>query len=311
MAGLQSQPVHRIFPPNHDSSDMNSSSVSNPRNIASRFRVSRRKMVGALMLGAGSLLTGARLVAAGERLKHRGRIHLGNRRNIPKGLEEAVRFPLVQALLGRRARRFSAGAELPDGPLAYKSDQPALPLDELEQLLVLTAATGNTGWHHMIFRNARYAPRLANYSGAAGGRTFPSAAGFHTTDFFFTDDHGVYFLPTRDAPALVDPATDGDFDLDKWIAAHKARIRKIADGRLHLPAEEPYIEGHNTWCVNRPGSTLLIPVADIAQHMLLLLCFLVQNGYCVFNDVHGEKIPGMEKFKHLVDVENPFPLTFV
>lgn len=267
-------------------------------------------MVGALMVGAGGLLTGVRLEAAGQRLKHRGRVHLGNCRDVPRGLDEAARFPLMQALLGRRARRFSVGTELPDGPLAYTSAEPPLPLDELEQMLVLTAATGNTGWHHMIYRNARYAPRLANYSAAAGGRTFPSAAGFHTTEFFYTDDTGVYFLPTRDAPSLVEP-NGGELDLDAWLQAHRRRIRKLADGRLHLPAQEPYMEGHNTWCVNRPGSTLLIPVADIAQHTLLILCFLAQNGYCIFNDVHGEKIPGMERFRNLVDVDNPLPLTFV
>lgn len=268
-------------------------------------------MLGALMVGTGALLSGTRLHAAGERLKHRGRIHLGRGREIPRGLEEAARFPLMQALLGRRARRFSVGTELPDGPLAYKSSLPPLPLDDLEQLLVLTAAAGNTGWHHMIFRNARYAPRLANYSGAAGGRTFPSAAGFHTTEFFYTDDSGVYFLPTRDSGSLVENTPDGELDLEAWVRAHRGRIRKLANGRLHLPAEEPYMEGHNTWCVNRPGSTLIIPVADIAQHMVLILCFLVQNGYCIFDDVHGRKIPGMEQFRGLVDVDNPFPLTFV
>jgi hypothetical protein len=42
---------------------------------------------------------------------------------------------------------------------------------------------------------------LANYAGAAAGRTFPSAAGFHTAELFFTDDSGVYFFPTRDAGA--------------------------------------------------------------------------------------------------------------
>ena len=268
-------------------------------------------MLGALMVGAGTVLSGVHLHAAGERLKHRGRIRLDRRRAIPRGLEEAAKFPLVEALLGRRARRFSVGSELPDGPLAYKSTEPALPLDPLEQMLVLTAATGNTGWHHMINRHARYAPHLSNYSAAAGGRTFPSAAGFHTAEFFFTDDTGLYFLPTRDAPALVEPDRDGSIDLHAWVEAHRRRIRKLSDTRLHLPAEEPYMEGHNTWCVNRPGSTLLIPVADIAQHTLLILCFLVQNGYCIFNDIHGEKIPGMERFRDLVDVDNPFPLTFV
>src|SRR5215217_6832428 len=113
----------------------------------------------------------------------------------PSGLQDALEFPLVEALYGRRARRFSLGALLPDGPLAFTSQHDPLPLTELEQMLVLTAAAGNTGWHYMIMRHARYAPHLSNYSGAAGGRTFPSAAGFHTSEVFFTDDEGV---PLRD-----------------------------------------------------------------------------------------------------------------
>ena len=40
------------------------------------------------------------------------------------------------------------------------------------------------------------------------------------------------------------------------------------------------MEGHNTWCVNVPGSLLVIPVADLAQHMIAILCFFAQNGYC-------------------------------
>ena len=58
-------------------------------------------------------------------------------------------------------------------------------------MLVLASAAGNTGWHYAITRNATYAPHLANYSGAAGGRTFPSAAGFHTSEVFFADGHLV------------------------------------------------------------------------------------------------------------------------
>src|SRR5919112_21400 len=177
-------------------------------------------------------------------------------------------------------------------------------------MLVLTAAAGNTGWHYMIMRHAGYAPHLSNYSGTAGGRTFPSAAGFHTSELFFTDDEGVYLFETRDAPALVERTTDGSFDLDAILDAHRARIRKLSDSRLYIPAEEPYMEGHNTWCVNRPGSTLLIPVGDIAQHMIAVLCFLVQNGYGIFDDVGGERIPGLERFSHLVDLEEPLPLTF-
>lgn len=229
----------------------------------------------------------------------------------PPGVEDVLSFPLSAALFGRRARRFSMGAALPDGPLAYTSRHGSMPLSELEQMLVLTAAAGNTGWHYMIMRHARYAPHLSNYSGAAGGRTFPSAAGFHTSEVFFTSDDGVYLFATRDAPALIEPQTDGPPDLEALLAVHRPRIRKLADGRLHIPPQEPYMEGHNTWCVNRPGSLLLIPVGDVAQMTIALLCFLVQNGNCIFDDVHGERLAGLERFDNLVDVDNPFPLTFI
>jgi hypothetical protein len=229
----------------------------------------------------------------------------------PPGLERALSFPLLAALTGRRARRFPLGASIPDGPLEFSSSHDPMPLSELEQHLLLTAAAGNTGWHYAIIRNARYAPHLSNYAGAAGGRTFPSAAGFHTTELFYTDDDGVYFFPTRDAPAQGERNADGSLDVDALVAAHRSRVRKLADGRLDLPREEPYIEGHNTWCVNTPGSTLLIPVGDLAQHHVLVLCYLVQNGYCIFDDVNGQKIPGIERFSKLVDVDEPYPLSFV
>jgi hypothetical protein len=38
---------------------------------------------------------------------------------IPPGLADVIDFPLIEALLGRRGRRFSLGASIPDGPLAF------------------------------------------------------------------------------------------------------------------------------------------------------------------------------------------------
>jgi hypothetical protein len=95
------------------------------------------------------------------------------------------------------------------------------------------------------------------------------------------------------------------------VGRHRERLRKLSDERVHLPREEPYLEGHNTWCVNVPGSLLVIPVADIAQHLIAILCFFQQNGYAVYDDVNDRKIPGLEEFRGLVDFEEPFPLTFV
>jgi hypothetical protein len=226
-----------------------------------------------------------------------------------EALRELASFPLVEALYGRRSRRFALGSAIPDGPLAYRSRHEPQPLTELERMLVLSAMGGTTGWHYSITRHARYAPHASNYSGAAGGRTFPSAAGFHTAELFFTDDSGTWFFPTRDAGALVDPASE-ELTPELMVARHRERLRKLDDARIHLPREEPYLEGHNTWCVNVPGSLLVIPVADIAQHMIAILCFFVQNGYAIYDDVNDRRIPGLERFEGLIDAEEPVPLTF-
>jgi len=165
----------------------------------------------------------------------------------PLGLQDVLEFPLVEALFGRRARRFSLGASLPDGPLAFTSRHDPLPLSELEQMLVLTAAAGNTGWHYMIMRHARYAPHLSNYSGAAGGRTFPSAAGFHTSEVFFTDDEGVYLFETRDAPALIEHTTDGTpTSTPSWRPTGAGYANCLTKGCTFLPKSL-------TWKVTTPG----------------------------------------------------------
>lgn len=193
-------------------------------------------------------------------------------KSIPQGFRDMLSFGLIEALLGRRSRRFFMGAEIPDGVFAYRSRHKPVPLTELEKMLVVTACAGNTSWHHMIYRAQRYAPDLSNYAGAAGGRTFPSAAGFHTSQTFFTDDDGVYVVEMRDAPAFAERDPDGSLDLDGFVDHVRRHTRKIQDGRVRLPAEVPFIEAHNTWVVNKPSSLLVIPVGDLSQHVLLNLC---------------------------------------
>jgi hypothetical protein len=228
-----------------------------------------------------------------------------------QALRDLFEFPFVDALFGRRSRRFFRGAEIPDGPLAYKSRYEPLPLTELERMLILVATGGNTGWHHSITRHDRYAPHLSNYPAAAGGRTFPSAAGFHTSELFFTDDSGTYLFSTRDAPAMGQRDANGKLSLVELVEAHRSRIRKLSDKRVYLPPREPYMEGHNTWVANRPGSLLVIPVGDVAQHAIANLCFFTQNGYCIYDDVNRQRIPGLEAFADIVDVDNPLPMTFL
>ena len=62
-------------------------------------------------------------------------------------LEDLARFPLLTALFGRRSRRFGVGMSIPDGPLAYASSQPPLPLTDLERTLLVLCGAGVSGWH--------------------------------------------------------------------------------------------------------------------------------------------------------------------
>jgi len=230
-------------------------------------------------------------------------------------LKELSEFPFYEAVLGRRSRRFPVGGQIPDGVLAFTSRKEPRPLTDLQRALVLATVTGQTGWHFGITRHPGYQPQFPNYSGSAIGRTFPSAAGFHTTQFFFSDDSGTYYLPTRDGvlDSQLDVETFGSDDaVENALNAVLARAQRISDHRLHLPREQPYFEGHNTWIGNWPGSLLVIPVADLAQQTLLNIAFFAQNGYAIYDDINDRPIPGVEKFRHrLQHSDDPQPLSFV
>ena len=72
-------------------------------------------------------------------------------------------------------------------------------------------------------------------------------------------------LPTRDFHPPLNGRWKSRF---RGISpnAHKTRIRKLSNKRLYIPAEEPYMEGHNTWIANHEGLHPVIPVGDSAQH---------------------------------------------
>lgn len=220
-------------------------------------------------------------------------------------LAQAAGFGLFAAITGRRSRRFPVGGAIPAGALAYTSRRPVQPLSEVERALLLSLMAGVTGWHDGIAHHPGYVPALPNYPGSATGRAMPSAAGFHTSQLFFTDDTGCYLLPTRDQqPRQLDTIED-------WISHTADSYVRLSDSRLELPREEPYMEGHNTWIGNHPGSLLAFAVADLAEHLLENLWFFAANGYRITDDINGRDIPGLQAFSHLAHADDPIPLSFV
>src|SRR6476659_4293692 len=55
-------------------------------------------------------------------------------------------YPLMDAVMHRRSRRFSRGASMNGGGLAYVSQQAPLALSALEEALLVVAAAGVTGF---------------------------------------------------------------------------------------------------------------------------------------------------------------------
>lgn len=96
--------------------------MSNRTKATSLFSMTRRKMLGGVLVGAGWLLTGARMPALGQQMTEKGNVLLDRIPKYPPGLEDAAKFTLMDALYGRRSRRFLVGSEIPDGVLAFKSN---------------------------------------------------------------------------------------------------------------------------------------------------------------------------------------------
>jgi hypothetical protein len=71
------------------------------------------------------------------------------------------------------------------------------------------------------------------------------------------------------------------------------------------------MEGHNTWIANHEGSTLVIPIGDLAQHTLSALSYYTVNRYPIYDDIARKQIPGIDKYENIVDTKNAIPLTFL
>jgi hypothetical protein len=212
-------------------------------------------------------------------------------------LDDLLRYPLFEALFGRRARRFGLGMEIPSGPLAFRSRKEPLPLSELERAVLLAAGTGVTGWSFGVPFGPDRPLEHAHYSVRFTGRTAPTAGGFGTPAMLFSDDEGIYLLNTRDVTPerLREYAGIGD-DAERIMAVAREHTLKLADGRLDLPSAPPHMLEPNLWMANTPGSTLFMPIADASEQVLALLTMAIANGNVIVDDAAGRPAGRLEPF---------------
>jgi hypothetical protein len=222
-----------------------------------------------------------------------------------------AQFPLIDALAGRRARRFGFGMEIPSGPLAFRSAREPLPLSEEETALLVAAATGVTGWNFGVPFGPRTPDAHAEFTLRFTGRPAPTAAGLGTPALFFTDDRGCFCTRTRDLiPESVSTTAREGTDLDTILESCRRSTIRISDERLDLPSSPPHVLPPNLWWANRPGSTLFMPVGDASEVTLGLLALMIRHGVMVVDQDTGEPAGDLEPFIRagLLDREKRLPL---
>jgi hypothetical protein len=229
-------------------------------------------------------------------------------------LTDLLEFPLIQAIFGRRARRFGLGMEIPSGPLKFKSRHEPHPLSELEQAILIAAATGVSGWNFGVPFGPGSADEHAHYTLRYTGRTAPTAGGFGTPVLFYTDDNGTYLTNTRDiAPSRNREFNGIEDDAERILAVCREHTTKLSDKRLDLPPAPPHTIDPNIWMANKPGSTLFMPVADASEQVLGVMAMLVGNGVVIMDDAEKRPAGDLTPFirSGLLKEEKKFPLSVV
>ena len=217
-------------------------------------------------------------------------------------IEKASTYPLMQALLHRRSRRFAKGMRLNGGPLAFASAHRPQPLSLEEEATLAFAACGITGYGlaDLPFQNGD-----GPESGSGNilihfiGRTVASGDAVHAVTLFVLNDDGVWLLkrpqdyPRGEIPSLVEAARAHEFA----ALYEKSRVR-IADRRLDVPRTLPYVPPFNKWSANQPGTTYFLPVNELTALYIniLLSAFSEDFGYFILDERCGFQPAGIARF---------------
>lgn len=217
-------------------------------------------------------------------------------------MRDASQYPLFEALMERRSRRFAKGMMLDGGPLSYRSRHAPSPLSTDEEALLAFAACGITG---PALGELPYGAGSAPETGGGHimaqftGRTVASADALHTVTVFLINDQGAWMLkkpqdfPRTELPGLIAAARRGELG----EVFERSRV-SIAKERIGVPRQIPYVPSFNQWMANAPGTTYFVPVADHSALYInvLLSAFSPEFGYYVLDERNGFRAPGIARF---------------
>ncbi|MBX3746469.1 MAG: hypothetical protein KF833_14270 [Verrucomicrobiae bacterium] len=206
-------------------------------------------------------------------------------------------YPLLQALLNRRSRRFGAGMIMPAGPLAYQSRFPPVPLTGNEESFLAFAAAGITGY---AMADLCYAPgEGGNIMSGLVGRTIASGDGIQSVSIAVTNDQGTWLvrrpreLPSGEIPDLIAMAREG-----RWLDAYQRLRVELKSSRSAPPIDPLYNLNVNRWAAHAPGGTVFIPINDLTLLYLngLLDVLNESTGAFLVDERAGFRPAGLARF---------------
>ena len=229
----------------------------------------------------------------------------------PEGLDYAINHGFYDAVFQRRSRRFGLGMEIERGPLQYKSKHDPVPLSELEEAMLV--------WTGLGIKNIN----LSDFPPHVGldlemqftSKTIPALGDVHRTELFYTNDEGLYMIKMHDRRAE-------DFEglekmtrhqrVDRILELFRESKIKLSDGRADLPSKPPGIAAHNLWNVNKPGTTVFMPVTDLSACIINLYFFYMRpdHRFNFVDELHRLRPPGTAQWleKGFLDKSKRMPL---
>lgn len=211
----------------------------------------------------------------------------------PPGLAKALAAPTLDAISDRRSRRVGLGMRADTPSLEFESGYVPIPLDPLEEALLVAAAAGVSGPSLRDLGHPDGLGALVRWS----GRSFPSPCNNQGTALFVSNDDGTYFV---DAERLR-PASGEVAGMEAAAAAlvdsFRSALIEIHDGRAQMPSGPPGLFEFNAWNANQPGTTLFVPVTDMTEEYLNVLFVYLgeEQRVTIVDDMAGRRPAGLQR----------------
>lgn len=198
-------------------------------------------------------------------------------------VRQVFKYPLLEAIARRRSRRFPLGCAFPSGAIEHASQQPPIPLDDLEMAILCWSGAGITGSITGDLSTKFFGAAFGSWVGKA----IPHPCNVHNTKLFFANDNGTFVYDPKKANKPVEIQTEAD--REKIVTYYKEDCVRVLDARVEFVPKA--LLGAMHWNINKPGTTVFMPIVDQSEEYIdfLLGVFDPEGyGYRLFDDMKGQ-----------------------